>query len=172
MSSKPVIDDASIPSTVPPDNKVQAELTIKHTGPDPWFSDGSCTAGGGIIPSITGWKTPVKAYVDGQQVHEETYCIPNTDSRTVQVPFSVSEGGHEVKIEVYSIGGNAYLPGDLNKSVNDDIAQTVTGDPEADDPSGDSSLAELLNDIANQLGTSAATIAIGAVFVAGLFLVI
>lgn len=166
--SLPVIEDAQIPDEIPPGNKVQAEVTIRQTGPDPWFSDGDCQPS---FTTLTGWKTPIKAYVDGNQVHEQEACIPNNNSKTVQVPFQVPQGSHDVKIEVYSIGGNAYLPG-VSKSVNDDVTRTVVGNRESSDPSGTSSPSDILDDLASSLGTSVSTVAIGGALAAALLMVV
>lgn len=174
-SSTPIIEDVSVPSPVPPNNQNNAELTIRQSGEDPWFSDGSCTAGGGFLgtPNFTGWKTPVKVYVDGELVHEDTYCIPNTESRTVQVPFSVPEGKHPVTIEVYSLGGNAYVPGDVERTVNDDYTVTVEGSAEAADPSKPTGLESIMNtitDITSGLNVSLKWAAILSVGVVGVLL--
>lgn len=167
--SKPFIKDANIPSESKPRQTFPISVTIEHQGPDPWFSDGDCQP---TATTLTGWKTPIKVYINGKVVKETTECIPNNNSKTVKLPISLpSAGSHRVKVEVYSIGGNAYLPG-VKKEVNDDITQTIEASQDAPDPSNSSGVMDFLNDIAAKLGTSANMVALGIALGVGVFLVI
>lgn len=171
-NSDPSIVSAGIPTEAQPNNRFTVDVTIRQDGPDPWASDGGCTTS---TLDVTGWRTPVALSVDGEIVDENEMCLASGNNKSTTLSASLSEGTHEMKVIVYSMGGNGYDLKPVQKEENDTVTQTTAVHVEASDPSepttGDT-ITQYLSQIADALGGTTQQLAAGAALAVILLVVI
>ncbi len=159
--SNPTILSADIPAEAQPDNTFPVDVRVQQNAPDPWASEDSCTAEGF---EVLAWKTPVRLFVDGDQVDGHVGCMGTEESKAFSLSTSLSEGTHEVEVRVLEVGGNAYDLDNEPWEVNDTRRQTVEVRPDASDPSVPDSgdrIVRFFERIADALGSTTQTVAIG-----------
>jgi hypothetical protein len=147
--SNPTIVSTDIPTQVPPRNQFQITATIRQAGPDPVASHGSCTSKN---LDIMAWRTPVELHVDGDKVAADELCLAAGSAREVSLSTSLSPGSHDVKLVVYSMGGNSYDLKGVQKSVSDDVTATIQTNENATDPSRPGALDSILRRVKQVLG--------------------
>jgi hypothetical protein len=170
--SDPSLVDARIPTEAQPDNRFTFTATVRQGGPDPWGSDNSCVT---QRLDVTGWQTPVKLFVDGEEVDSTELCLAPDNTKDASLGTSLSPGTHELKVAVYEVGGNAYDLSDDPMTENDAQTQTVTVEEGARDPSEPTAtdrVTEFLASIAEALGGTTQQVAFGMVLAAVLILVV
>lgn len=170
--SNPSIVSASIPTEAPPNDRFTFQVKVRQDGPDPWASEDWCVQSN---LDIRGWKTPIKLFVDGDEVDDEELCLVSGNTGTATLSTSLSEGQHTLKVVVYQVGGNAYDLGTTPHEPNDDVSQTVNVETDARDPSepttGDS-IKNWLASLADALGGTTQQIAFGMVLAVVLLVVL
>lgn len=152
--SNPSIQSYSIPTEARPNNTFQVSVTVKMDGPDPWGSDYTCITRN---LSITGWQCPVRLTYNGQTVAEKNLCIAPGGTRETTLSMSLPEGSHNVRLEVYRVGGNAYDLSQADPELNDDIEKSITVYQSAADPSEPSIFAQIKAALADILPLSGQT---------------
>lgn len=153
--SNPTLAFTDVPDEVPPGNRFDVTAEVRQGGPDPWASDGSCTSRN---LDVAAWKTPVKLRVDGEIVDEEELCLASGNSRETTLSGSVDAGKHEVAVEVYAVGGNAYDLKPMKEELNAETVYTVTATEDAPDPSRPGpadTVMRYVQKVASALGVSA-----------------
>lgn len=171
-NSDPSIQSAEIPPEAQPNNRFTFDVTVRQGGPDPWASDGGCTTS---TLDVTGWQTPVALFVDGEKVDENTMCLAPDNSKTTTLSTSLSEGQHDLRVVVYSMGGNGYDLQPVQQEENDSVRQTVAVHSEASDPSRPTTsdaIMQYLSRIAEALGGTTQQVAAGMVLAVVLLVVL
>jgi hypothetical protein len=166
--SNPVLKRVSgVPSSVKPEDSFTVSVTVdQKTGADPWGSEAQCTSPG-LDP--TGWRTPVRVLVEGDEITSEDLCIPNDVDRETELPVTVEgEDGttHSVEIQVVKVTGSSYDFKGPETEVNDDWQDEVLINSEAEDrsnPSQGSQVIKWLERIADAVGGTVQQVAFGAI---------
>lgn len=162
MTSKPTIVTADVPDEVPPNNTFQVSVTVEQGGPDPWASNQSCVSKN---LDVLAWNTPIRLLVDGKEVDTEELCLASGNTRETKLRASLSgEGNHQIKVEVFSVDGNAFDFKNNNGKVNDDVTYQVQVQKDASDPSKPGpldSLKRILGSVADELGATTTTLGAG-----------
>lgn len=170
--SKPTLASTDIPSEAQPNNRFTIDVTVRQGGPDPIASDGSCTT---PTLDILAWRTPVKLIVNGEVVDEGEMCVKSGKRKSTTLSTSLSQGSHEVKVVVYSVGGNAYDLEPVDIRAEDEVRQVVAVSPDARDPSRPTSTDRLTNFIqrvADAFGGTTQQVALGALLAVVVLVVI
>jgi hypothetical protein len=170
--SDPSLVDARIPTEAQPDNRFTFTATVRQGGPDPIASDNSCVS---QTLNVAGWQTPVKLFVDGEEVDSTELCMGSGNTKEAQLGTSLSAGSHRLKVSVYEVGGNAYDLSDDPMTENDSVTQTVTVEEGARDPSEPTAsdrVTAFLASIAEALGGTTQQVAFGMALALVLLMVI
>ncbi len=160
--SDPTLVNASIPTEAQPNNRFTFSVQVRQGGPDPIASDNSCVS---QALNVAGWETPIKLFVDGEEVDSTELCMGSGHSKTGNLGTSLSSGTHELKVTVYEVGGNAYDLSNDPMEPNDSVTQTVTVEEGARDPSEPSAtdrVTDFVGSIADALGGTTQQVAFGA----------
>ena len=166
--SNPVLKRVSgVRSSVRSGDTFTVSVTVdQQTGADPWGSEAQCTSPG-LDP--TGWRTPVKVLVDGEEITSEDLCVPNDVERETELSVTVrGEDGtnHDVEIQVVKVTGSSYDFKGPDREVNDDWQATVLINSESEDrsnPSQGSQVIKWLERIADAVGGTVQQVAFGAI---------
>jgi hypothetical protein len=155
--SNPTIKSTDVPTVGPPGDRMAVPVTVRQGGPDPVASDGSCTSRN---LDILAWRTPVKLFVDGTETASTELCLAPGKSRQTTLSGSLprATGPTDVRVVVYSVGGNAYDFEPAVEEENDDVSTVVTVEAGARDTSRET----MIDKLSAWVGTLAGNLSGGA----------
>lgn len=153
-TSDPFLKSVNIPSEAQPGRPftVTAKVDNRHEVAVP--QHGTCQEG--WFGVNVAWRTPVSVHVDGEEVARHGNCTSAaTAPKDNTFTLNLDEGEHRVVVKAWI---------KHKDRVADMVSQTVSVYPEASDPEEPSPFSGLLEDLAEQFGTSVrAIVMIGAI---------
>ncbi|QLH83351.1 hypothetical protein [Halosimplex pelagicum] len=169
--SRPEIVTFDVPDQSPPGNSISVTINIGNSSKDPLPQSGTCMSGAWGFGHVA-WNNPWRLYLDGTKVAEGSICTDRPDGNpnkavTERVRLNNTTGEQRLRLEVLKVP---------EKTVYDEQIAPISVSSESSDPaipdSDGSSLTEILQPIADSLGTSVKIVAVGAALGIIAFLVI